>query len=69
MRMTRALDAFNVALTSHPHPLKAVAPHHLGMPLDMFHRLELSATSINTRELGEWAARLLCLDHTRPFLL
>jgi broad specificity phosphatase PhoE len=53
-----------VAIVSHGDVLKAVIAHFLGMPTDLYPRLELSPASASVLALNAWGPRLLLLNST-----
>jgi probable phosphoglycerate mutase len=53
-----------VAIVSHAEVIRTAVLHHLGLPLNAFNRIEISAPSITTLAIGEWGAKLLALNHT-----
>lgn len=70
-RMIRRLDCLRqqhpeetIAIVSHGDPLRAVIAHHLGIPLDLLLRFEISPASVSVVEAAEWGARVLCVNET-----
>ena len=70
-RVVRALTALVdrhrdqlVAIVSHGDPLRCVVAHFLGIPLDLLLRFEINPAGVSVLEIGPWAPRLLCLNHT-----
>jgi broad specificity phosphatase PhoE len=70
-RMIRQIDCLTkqhpeetVAVVSHGDPLRAVVAYYLGIPLDLLLRFEISPASVSVVEVGEWGARVLCLNET-----
>jgi probable phosphoglycerate mutase len=53
-----------VAVVSHSDVLKAAIAHYLGMPLDLFQRLEISPASVSILAVQPWGARLIRLNDT-----
>jgi probable phosphoglycerate mutase len=43
-----------IALVSHGDPIKAIASHYLGQPLDLFNRIAVSPASVTVVDLGSW---------------
>jgi probable phosphoglycerate mutase len=41
-----------IALVSHGDPIKAIASHYLGQPLDLFNRIAISPASVTVVDLG-----------------
>lgn len=65
--MQRACDEnpeAHLALVSHAEPIRAALLHYLGMPLDLFWRLEISLASVSIVEVGERHARVLAVNRT-----
>jgi probable phosphomutase (TIGR03848 family) len=54
----------SVAVVSHGDVLRAAILHYLGMPLDLFLRIEISPASVSLVEIDEWGPRLLLLNDT-----
>lgn len=50
-----------IALVSHGDPIKAIASHYLGQPLDLFNRIAVAPASVTVLDLGTWP-RLLALN-------
>ena len=53
-----------VALFGHGDPIKAALAHYAGIPLDLFHRIEISPASVSVLALDEWGPRILRLNDT-----
>jgi broad specificity phosphatase PhoE len=53
-----------VAIVSHADVLRAVIAHFLGIPTDLYHRIELSPASVSVLALEPWGSRLLLLNST-----
>lgn len=53
-----------VALFSHADVIKAALTHYAGIPLDLFHRLEISPASVSIVELNDWGPRILKVNDT-----
>lgn len=51
-----------VALVSHGDPIKSALAYYLGVPLDLFQRIEISPASVSVVELNEWGPRVLCVN-------
>ena len=51
-----------VVLVSHSDLIKSILAHYLGMPPDLFLRLEISPASISTVEIGGWGPRILRIN-------
>jgi probable phosphoglycerate mutase len=50
-----------IALVSHGDPIKAIASHYLGQPLDLFNRIAIAPASVTVIDLGTWP-RVLALN-------
>lgn len=48
---------------SHADPIKLVVAYYIGLPLDMFQRLNVSPASINALQIGEFGSQLLALNY------
>lgn len=46
------------AVTSHADPIKGLLAYYLGVPLDLFHRIEISPASYSVLRLEEWGAQV-----------
>ena len=55
-----------LALVSHSDVIKAVLAYHLGVPLDLAQRLEVSPASVSVLALEEWGPRVLCVNSVEP---
>lgn len=55
-----------VALVGHADPIRAALAWWLGMPLDLFLRIEVSPASVSTVELGDWGPRVLSINECVP---
>lgn len=53
-----------VALVSHGDVIRAALLHYLGMPLDFYHRIEISPASVSVVVLGDYGPQVLSLNHT-----
>ena len=53
-----------LAVISHADPLRAVLAYFLGMPLDLYIRIEISPASVSVLRLEEWGAQVLRLNDT-----
>jgi probable phosphoglycerate mutase len=51
-----------VAIFSHQDSIKAAIAHYAGMPLDLFHRFEISPASISIVSLAEWGPRIVSVN-------
>jgi broad specificity phosphatase PhoE len=70
-RIVRFLDELRrrhpdepVAAISHADILKSAVLYYLGMPLDLFLRIEIEPASVTVLELADWGPRLLLLNET-----
>jgi probable phosphoglycerate mutase len=53
-----------VAVVSHQDAIKAALAHYAGIPLDLFHRFEISPASVSVLQLAEWGPRIVSVNHT-----
>jgi probable phosphoglycerate mutase len=51
--------AETIAVVSHQDAIKAALAHYAGVPLDLFHRFEISPASISVLELSDYGPRIL----------
>jgi probable phosphomutase (TIGR03848 family) len=52
-----------IVCVSHSDPIKLVVAYYLGLPLDMYQRLNISPASITPLMIGESGSRLLALNY------
>jgi probable phosphoglycerate mutase len=57
-----------VAVVSHGDVIRATVAHYLGVPLDLFLRLEISPASVSAIQLGEMDTRVPIVNGTAPLL-
>jgi probable phosphoglycerate mutase len=57
-----------IALISHGDVIRATVAHYLGVPLDLFLRLEISPASVSVIQLAESYARVPVVNGTAPLL-
>src|SRR5215469_12432413 len=48
-----------IAVVSHGDPIRAALMYFLGMPMDLFHRIEISTAAFSILRLEEWGAQVL----------
>ena len=53
-----------VAVVSHQDAIKAAIAHYAGIPLDLFHRIEISPASVSVIRLAEWGPQIVTINHT-----
>jgi probable phosphomutase (TIGR03848 family) len=58
-----------VACVSHADPIKLAVAYFLGMPIDLFQRLDVGLASITALEIGNSASRLLTFNYGTTFRL
>lgn len=70
-RMVRSLTALAerhrdqlVAIVSHGDPLRCTVAWFLGIPVDFLLRFEISPASVSVLEMGDWAPRVMSINHT-----
>jgi broad specificity phosphatase PhoE len=56
-----------VAVFCHSDPIKLAVAFYLGMPLDLFQRIQISTCSVTVLHLGAGAPSLVKLNDTGPF--
>ena len=71
VRAIRALEEIRrqhtdqvVAVVSHGDVIKATIAHYLGVPLDLFQRIEISPASISALAIYDRGARIIRLNDT-----
>ncbi len=52
----------SVAAISHADPIRAALAYFLGMPLDLYYRLEISPASASVLKLEEWGPQVLAVN-------
>ena len=57
-----------LALFSHADVIKAAIAHYAGVPLDLFHRIEIAPASVSTLRLSEHGAVILGVNDTGTLL-
>ncbi len=55
-----------VALVSHADVIRAALLHFLGIPMDLFLRLEISPASVSTVAIADYGPWVLGVNHTGP---
>jgi probable phosphoglycerate mutase len=53
-----------IALVSHGDLIRSAIAYYIGIPLDLFHRLEISCASVSILALHDYGARLIKLNDT-----
>jgi probable phosphoglycerate mutase len=53
-----------IAAVSHQDSIKAAIAHYAGIPLDLFHRFEVSPASVSILRLAEWGPQIVAVNHT-----
>jgi probable phosphoglycerate mutase len=51
-----------VALVSHGDVIKATLAHHLGVPLDLFQRIEISPASVSLVRIARYGPEVLLIN-------
>jgi probable phosphomutase (TIGR03848 family) len=64
LRALHPAPTTHVAVVSHGDVLRTLVAHALGVPLDLFQRLEISPASVSTLEITDQGPRLLLLNST-----
>ncbi len=62
--IARSKPGARIVIVSHSDVIKAAILYHLRVSLDHCHRIEIAPASISTIVIGEWGAKLLCLNET-----
>jgi broad specificity phosphatase PhoE len=62
--MRRRHPGQHVALFSHGDPIKAAIAHCAGIPLDLFHRIDIAPASVSVVSLDESGPRILRVNDT-----
>lgn len=58
-----------IACVSHADPIKLAVAYYIGLPLDLFQRLNISPASITALSIGETGSHLLTLSYDVSFTL
>lgn len=53
-----------LALVSHGDVIKAALAYFLGVPLDLFHRIEVSTGSVSVVRVEDWGPTVWCVNNT-----
>lgn len=53
-----------VALVSHGDVIKSAVAYFLGVPLDLFQRIEISLASVSVIAVADYGPQVLCVNHT-----
>ena len=53
-----------MAIVSHADPIRTVLAYYAGIPLDLFHRVEIATASVTTIEVEDWGPRILAVNRT-----
>jgi probable phosphoglycerate mutase len=64
--IVRAHPKDMVAVFSHSDPIKLAVAYYLGMPLDLFQRIQISTCSVTVMRLGQGQPSLVKLNDTGP---
>jgi probable phosphomutase (TIGR03848 family) len=51
-----------IAIFSHGDPIRAVLAYYLGIPLDLFQRIEIDPASVSILLLDDYAPKIVCLN-------
>lgn len=52
-----------LACVFHSDPIKLAVAYYLGLPLDLFQRINVSPASVTVLEIGNWGSRLVALNY------
>ena len=58
-----------VVCVTHSDLIKLAVAYFIGLPLDMFQRLQIAPASISALQVGETSSRLLTLNYDISFTL
>lgn len=61
-QLRRSNPSQTVALFSHGDPIKSVFAYYLGIPLDLFTRIEISPASYSILRLEDWGPQVLAIN-------
>lgn len=64
LRLRPLHDNEVIALVSHADVIKAATAYFLGVPLDLFLRIEISLASVSVINIGDYGPWVLCVNHT-----
>lgn len=53
-----------IAVVSHGDVIKAAIAHYAGIPLDLFHRIEISVASVSVIAVGDHGPHIICVNNT-----
>ena len=53
-----------LVLVSHGDPIRAALAYYLGVPIDLFLRIEVAPASVSVLAIDGWGPRVLCLNQT-----
>ncbi|HEY0832322.1 MAG TPA: histidine phosphatase family protein [Azospirillum sp.] len=53
-----------LVLVSHGDPIRAALAYYLGVPIDLFLRIEVAPASVSVLAIDGWGPRVLCLNRT-----
>jgi probable phosphoglycerate mutase len=61
-KLQREFPRQNIALFSHGDPIKSVFAFYLGIPLDLFTRIEISSGSYSILRLESWGPQIIAIN-------
>ena len=74
LRMVMAMEGLRerhpnhaVALVGHGDPIRAAVAYFLGIPLDLYARIEIEPASVSVVALADWGPRVLRVNDTGEF--
>jgi probable phosphoglycerate mutase len=62
LRLREAHPEQGLACFSHADPIRLAVTYFLGMPIDLFDRIEIAPASVTILAIADWGARLLRLN-------
>ena len=66
IRLAAEYPVDEIALVSHGDPIRAALCHFLGIPLELFHRIEIGVGSISVITLGPHGSLMTSMNFIPP---
>ena len=66
IRLAAEYPSDEIALVSHGDPIRAALCHFLGIPLDLFHRIEIGVGSISGLTLSPHGSSMTSMNFVPP---
>ena len=51
-----------IAVFSHGDPIRSALAYYLGVPIDLFQRIDIDPASVNILTLSDYGPRIVCLN-------